>query len=182
MSAIDYTEPISEGEADEIFSELSGLPMAEPMIKTFRRGAHPDTYRLNDSYDATKIYGSPRNPHTGELEEEIEVSLRLENKDDRFDLRFFSVPLKQIPVTEEEDFAQVSSGPTSTGEWVYGKGEAMAYSIEGNMSSWFVLPQDSKITRWFFDLMGHLSLLSEEFCLDPSEQQKYWGGSTTEPS
>lgn len=78
------------------------------------------------------------------------------------------------------NFLSLYAGARETGTWAYGMGDQMVHDIR---VSFYCNPLSllGNGSRWIFNLLSHLSLISSERYLDVGEQKRFYAGDKENP-
>lgn len=171
--AIDFTEPLSEKEAEKIFVEFSKISMADVLTELFKEISDHRTFRFKGMSYKHIIYA-------GIKRDDVQASLSIEKVSGKFKwvtLRIYNGLLEQVPKPNSVnpdclEMVSIMVGPTKTGLWKDKKGNQIIYTILVSQHGAISLPTESG--KWLFTALYRLAQLANEFHLNLSEQPRFW--------
>lgn len=165
-------DPMSETDAEIFYYELcKSNDIVYPLVRLFKKEVDTDTLMLNDYHGELLC---ARVKHT--VLENLTTTLRHGYRGGAV-LNFYDGAAQDILDKGRSDavycsnIATLAATPKTMGTWVLGRGELMAYTLSVNVHEKMTFP--SEMSKWFFDLMSWLALISTEQKF-PHERETWW--------
>jgi hypothetical protein len=168
--ALTFSEVIETSELELFLTELSQLPLAKPLVETFRSFADLDSAYINKQESV--VYANA-------IDTNINGAMAIGRGFGGVKLEIYDDHVEHLPSSGWinvfcRNRATIWASPIKAGVWALGSGNLMTYGMTVRISSDVILP--STFARWLFGLLQSVAVTASVMDNDISEQPRFWDG------